>query len=108
MALFPENVRIAQYLRPATAGEELFVETVLVEPGRSNRAVIGARLGLCDTPIFSVTAQAALDSALLRSGIPTLTAPYVLVMWLFLLPKGDLAPHPCQLPVGGGIWSASL
>jgi urea transporter len=36
-------------------------------------------------------------------GIPTLTFPYVLTMWLFLLPKADLAPHPHHLPVINGV-----
>lgn len=44
--------------------------------------------------IFTVIVQAALNTALSPVGIPTLTFPYVLTMWFFLLPKADLAPLP--------------
>ena len=37
--------------------------------------------------IFTVIAQAALNVALTPFGIPALTAPFVLVTWLFLLPR---------------------
>lgn len=44
--------------------------------------------------IFTVIIQGALDTLLAPVGIPTFTAPYVLAMWLFTLPKKELAPHP--------------
>jgi urea transporter len=37
--------------------------------------------------VFTVVAQAALNVALTPLAIPALTAPFVLVSWLFLLPK---------------------
>lgn len=44
--------------------------------------------------IFTVIVQGALDTAMAPLGIPTFTAPFVFVTWLFLLPKADLQPHP--------------
>jgi urea transporter len=44
--------------------------------------------------IFTVIAQGAMDALMSPFGIPTFTAPYVLVMWLFTLPKQALVPHP--------------
>lgn len=49
--------------------------------------------------IFTVVVQAAFNTALSPIGIPPLTFPYVLTMWIFLLPKADLAPRPDELPV---------
>ncbi len=50
--------------------------------------------------IFTVIVQGALDTALAPLGIPTFTAPFVFVTWLFLLPHLNLAPAPHeQLPV---------
>ncbi len=40
--------------------------------------------------IFTVITQAALNSALMPLGIPVLTAPFVAVTWLFLLPLRKL------------------
>ena len=37
--------------------------------------------------VFTVIAQAALNVALTPFAIPALTAPFVLVSWLFLLPR---------------------
>lgn len=37
--------------------------------------------------VFTVVAQGALNVALTPLGVPTLTAPFVLVSWLFLLPR---------------------
>lgn len=37
--------------------------------------------------VFTVIAQGAMNIALAPFGIPTLTAPFVLVSWLFLLPR---------------------
>jgi urea transporter len=44
--------------------------------------------------IFTVIVQGALDAAIAPAGIPTFTAPFVTVTWLFLLPKANLQPHP--------------
>ncbi|HET9918250.1 MAG TPA: urea transporter [Ktedonobacteraceae bacterium] len=43
--------------------------------------------------ILTVIVQAALNTALSPIGIPTLTAPFVLATWLFLLPKEQFAPE---------------
>lgn len=37
--------------------------------------------------VFTVVAQAALNAALAPIGIPALTAPFVLVTWMFMLPR---------------------
>lgn len=42
--------------------------------------------------IFTVVAQAALNVALTPLAIPALTAPFVIVSWLFLLPKQCFEP----------------
>jgi urea transporter len=47
------------------------------------RVVLYALLGT----VFTVVAQAALNVALMPFAIPTLTAPFVLISWLFLLPR---------------------
>lgn len=73
------------------------VETVFEESAL--RGVLYAILAA----IFSVVVQAALSTALSPVGIPTLTFPYVLTMWLFVLPKADLAPYPHRLPVLAGV-----
>lgn len=52
--------------------------------------------------VFTVVVQAALDAAVAPAGIPTFTAPFVFVTWLFLLPKVDLVPHP-HGPIENGI-----
>lgn len=44
--------------------------------------------------IFTIIVQAAMDAGMSPLGIPTFTAPFVFVTWLFLLPKADLKPHP--------------
>lgn len=44
--------------------------------------------------VFTVVVQGAMDTTMSAWGIPTLTAPYVLTMWLFTLPKKDAEPHP--------------
>jgi urea transporter len=44
--------------------------------------------------IFAVIVQAALNVAVMPFGIPTLTAPFVVVTWLFLLPRRNFAPVP--------------
>ena len=43
--------------------------------------------------VFTVVAQAALNVALTPFAIPALTAPFVLVSWLFLLPRQKLRPR---------------
>lgn len=52
--------------------------------------------------LFTVLVQGAMDAAVAPLGIPTFTAPFVFVTWLFLLPKAQLAPHP-HGPVEGGV-----
>lgn len=52
--------------------------------------------------VFTVLVQGALDAAVAPLGIPTFTAPFVFVTWLFLLPKANLAPHP-HSPIQDGI-----
>jgi urea transporter len=42
--------------------------------------------------IFTVVVQGALDAAVSPFGIPTFTAPFVFVTWLFLLPKEKFVP----------------
>ncbi len=49
----------------------------------SPRVAIYALVGT----VFTVIAQGAMNVALAPFGIPTLTAPFVLVSWLFLLPR---------------------
>ena len=44
--------------------------------------------------VFTVIVQGALDAAVSPAGIPTFTAPFVFVTWLFLLPRANLRPHP--------------
>ncbi|MBS7703597.1 urea transporter [Chelatococcus asaccharovorans] len=61
----------------------------------------GAAFALLGT-IFTVIVQGALDAGIAPAGIPTFTAPFVFVTWLFLLPKADLQPHP-HAPIKGGI-----
>ena len=55
--------------------------TVFYRPGA--RVAVYAALGTA----FTVVAQAALNVALTPFAIPALTAPFVLVSWLFLLPR---------------------
>jgi urea transporter len=52
--------------------------------------------------VFTVIVQAAMDAAMMPLGIPTFTAPFVFVTWLFLLPKADLKPHP-HAPIENGV-----
>jgi urea transporter len=42
--------------------------------------------------VFTVITQAALNVALTPFAIPALTAPFVLVTWIFLLPRQCLEP----------------
>ena len=55
--------------------------TVFHQP--SPRVAVYAALGT----VFTVIAQAALNVALTPLAIPALTAPFVLVSWIFLLPR---------------------
>jgi urea transporter len=59
--------------------------TVFYAP--STRVVAYAALGT----VFTVIVQAALNVALTPFAIPTLTAPFVLASWIFLLPRQSLA-----------------
>lgn len=63
----------------------------------SARVITFALLGT----IFTVLVQGAMDAAVAPIGIPTFTAPFVFVTWLFLLPKADLKPHPHGRIQGG-------
>ncbi len=54
----------------------------------SFRVAIYAIVGV----IFTVFVQGALDIALDPLGIPTLTMPFVLASWLFLVPNNDIMP----------------
>lgn len=60
------------------------IGTVFAQP--SNRVTVYAALGV----IFTVVAQAALNVALAPLAIPALTAPFVLVSWMFALPREAL------------------
>jgi urea transporter len=62
--------------------------TVFYQP--SWRVVAYTALGT----VFTVIAQAALNVALTPFAIPALTAPFVLVTWLFLLPRQRLEETP--------------
>ena len=53
--------------------------------------------------IFTVIVQAALNIAVMPFGIPTLTAPFVLATWLFLLPRRNFAPVPHVIGSGGAL-----
>jgi urea transporter len=53
--------------------------------------------------IFAVIVQAAMNTAMAPIGIPPLTFPYVLTMWLFQLPRRDLAVSPKVLEVRYGV-----
>ena len=55
--------------------------TVFYRPGA--RVAVYAAVGT----VFTVVAQAALNVALTPLAIPALTAPFVLVSWMFLLPR---------------------
>ncbi len=65
--------------------------TVFYRP--SPRVAVYAALGTA----FTVVAQAAMNVALTPLAIPALTAPFVLVSWMFLLPRQALeAPGPVR------------
>ncbi|MDQ8726985.1 urea transporter [Bradyrhizobium sp. LHD-71] len=52
--------------------------------------------------VFTVIAQGALDAAVAPAGIPTFTAAFIFITWLFLLPKVNLEPHRHE-PLKDGI-----
>ncbi len=58
------------------------------------RVVLYAFLGT----VFTVVAQGALNVALAPLGIPTLTFPFVLAAWLFLLPNIQFMPETHRTP----------
>jgi urea transporter len=66
--------------------------TVFYQP--SWRVVVYTAVGT----IFTVATQAALNVALMPLAIPALTAPFVFVTWLFLLPRQRLEPAPTAAP----------
>jgi urea transporter len=55
--------------------------------------------------VFTVVAQAALNVALAPVAIPTLTAPFVLISWVFLLPRKCFEP-PSTVFVDTEKWAA--
>jgi urea transporter len=55
--------------------------------------------------VFTVVAQSALNVALAPVAIPTLTAPFVLISWLFLLPRKCFEP-PSTVLVDTEKWAA--
>ncbi|KXF76561.1 urea transporter [Paramesorhizobium deserti] len=69
---------------------------VFFEP--SWRVALFALLGT----VVAVIVQGALDAAIAPLGVPTFTAAFVFVTWLFLLPKLNLKPHGHE-PVSDGI-----
>jgi urea transporter len=52
--------------------------------------------------VVSVITQGALNAAIAPLGVPTFTAAFVFVTWLFLLPKLNLKPHGHE-PVSDGL-----
>lgn len=58
----------------------------------SPRVIAYAALGT----VFTVVAQGALNVLLTPFGIPTLTAPFVLATWLFLLPRQHFGAEPAD------------
>ncbi len=74
--------------------------TVFYRP--SVRVAVYAALGT----VFTVIAQSALNVALMPLAIPALTAPFVLVSWLFLLPRPCF--EPASTVVARGRASACL
>jgi urea transporter len=51
--------------------------------------------------LLAVIAQAALNVALVPFGISTLTAPFVVAAWLFLVPRRNFVPIPHMEGRGG-------
>ncbi|WP_165175311.1 urea transporter [Desulfovibrio sp. ZJ369] len=66
------------------------LSTTFYKPGW--RVILYAFLGV----IFTVVAQGALNVLLHVYGIPTLTFPFVIAAWIFLLPNIDLHPASHQ------------
>jgi len=66
--------------------------TVLYRP--SGRAAVYAAVGT----VFTVIAQSALNVALMPLAIPALTAPFVLVTWLFFLPRSSVESGSSTVP----------
>lgn len=56
--------------------------------------------------VTTVVVQGALDTALAPLGVPSFTAPFVITMWLFLLPKRKLSPVSHHKPIRSGVVSA--
>ena len=66
------------------------VAVVFIEPSRRSALVGGLAV------VFTVIIQGALNHWLAPYGVPSLTAAYLIAMWLFTLPKMDLLIHPHQ------------
>lgn len=56
--------------------------------------------------VFTVVVQAALTTMLAPFGVPTLTAPFVVATWLFLLPKRNFTPVPQHERHSDGLFAA--
>jgi urea transporter len=69
--------------------------TVFYSPGA--RVVFGTLLAT----VLTVIVQAALDVIVEPFGIPTLTMPFIVATWLFLLPKSGFVPVPHAVTSGG-------
>ncbi len=67
--------------------------TVFAQPGL--RIALYTALGV----VFTVVAQAAMNLALTPLAIPALTAPFVLVTWMFALPREYLEPRRHSPPL---------
>ncbi|MDD0840680.1 urea transporter [Curvibacter sp. HBC61] len=66
------------------------VAVVFIEPSPRSALVGGLAV------VFTVIIQGALNHWLAPYGVPSLTAAYLIAMWLFTLPKMDLLIHPHQ------------
>ena len=103
------GVAVAFGANPSAIGAGLYgfcaVLTAIAVGAVFNATSLRATLYAVLATMFAVVVQAALDTALAPLGIPTLTAPYVLAMWLFLLPKVDVVVEPHHAPVPNGVAS---
>jgi urea transporter len=71
--------------------------TVFYSPGA--RVVLATLLATA----FTVIVQGALNVIVQPFGIPTLTTPFIIATWLFLLPKSEFAPVPHAKASGGAL-----
>jgi len=66
----------------------LAVGVVFIQPSLTSAGVAALAV------LFTVLIQGAMNKALLVWGIPSLTAPYLIAMWLMTLPKHSQQIHP--------------